>query len=505
LTEPGAAAAPLAPGRERALLALVWLLVTVVCALGAPAPAAYLERVTADEPQYLLSAISLAEDRDLNLADELAQGRWRAFSAVQPPEQTRLLPNGERLSPHNPLLPFLLAVPVALGGWLGAKLFLAALAGALAALLVWIALRRFGVAPFAATAVTVVCCCSPPLAIYGTQVYPELPAALATAAALAALTGRLRGRGCALLGAAVVVLPWLGTKYAPVAAVLAALGCLRLARDRNWRPLGWLVAGLGLAGVVYALVHLRVYGGLTPYAVGDHFVGGEFSVVGTEPDYAGRSTRLLGLLTDRGFGLAAWQPLWILAVPALAVLLRRRPNGWDALAAPLAAGWLTATFVALTMHGWWWPGRQVVVVLPAAVLALAWWSGGARRRLALVLGVGALGVVAYAWLLAEALLGYRTLIFDFWETGNPIYRAWSHALPDYRALGRSTWLLHAAWLAATGLLALLAWRRASSHAGTAGGEGAWPPSGSAAGSAAGGALVRGGARVGLGGGRRLPG
>ena len=118
---------------------------------------------------------------------------------------------------------------------------------------------------------------------------------------------------------------------------------------------------------------------LDPYAAGDHFVGGELSVVGTEPDYLGRSRQLLGLLVDRGFGLAAWQPAWLLAVPAVAALARRRPPGWGALALPLAAGWLVATFVALTMQGWWFAGRQVVVVLPLAALAVAWWTGRDRR------------------------------------------------------------------------------------------------------------------------------
>jgi hypothetical protein len=461
---PGAppAAPARGPGHLRALLAAVWLLVTLACAAGASAPATRNERLTADEPQYLLSAISLAEDRDLDIADELAAERWRAFNRAQLPEQTRPLAGGRRLSPHDPLLPLLLAVPVALGGWVGAKLALAVMAGLLAALLVWIAVRRLGVRPSTAAVVVALCCCSPPLVVYGTQVYPELPAAVATALGIAALTGRLRWRGCALLCAAVVALPWLGTKYAPVASVLAALGAARLARAGDRVRLGALVGALAVGAVTYVTAHLAIYGGVTPYAVGDHFVGGEFTAVGVTPDYAGRSVRLVGLLTDRAFGLAAWQPLWLLAVPALAALLRRRPPGWPALVAPLAAGWLTATFVALTMHGWWWPGRQVVAVLPGAVLALAWWvSTVAHRRLPLAAtAVGATGILAYAWLLAEIHAGRRTLIVDFWATTNPLYRAWRHALPDYWMRSPSTWPLHAAWTAAAAVLALAGWRAA---------------------------------------------
>ena len=71
-----------------------------------------------------------------------------------------------------------------------------------------------------------------------------------------------------------------------------------------------MLAGvLAGAAVGYAAVHRAVWGGWTVYASGDHFErSGEFGVVGVRPDYAGRTTRLLGLLVDRDFGLAAWQP-----------------------------------------------------------------------------------------------------------------------------------------------------------------------------------------------------
>ena len=47
----------------------------------------------------------------------------------------------------------------------------------------------------------------------------------------------------------------------------------------------------------------------------------------------------------------------------------------------VAAGWATATFVALTMHGWWFPGRQVIVVLPLVAAAIASWASRRSRVL----------------------------------------------------------------------------------------------------------------------------
>jgi len=441
-------------------MVLAGVLAFLAAAAGILVPATHATRTTADEPQYLLTAISLVEDRDLDIADELADGRWRSFHALALPEQTELLADGRRLSPHDPLLPLLLAGPVAVGGWVGAKLAMAALAGLLAALLVWTAVRRLGVPPGTATLATVLLACSPPLAVYGSQIYPELPAALAVLVAAAALTSAAPPsvRATLVTGVAVAALPWLGVKYVPVAAAIALVACWRLARAGQGRRALALAGSLALAGVAFLVLHRWWYGGWTPYAAGDHFVGGELSVVGTEPDYLGRSRRLLGLLVDRGFGLAAWQPAWLLAVPAVAALARRRPPGWAALALPLAAGWLVATFVALTMHGWWFAGRQVVVVLPLAALAVAWWTGRDRRRRLLLAVAGGFGVLAFGWLVAEGAAGRISWAVDFAATTNPLYRAWRLALPDYLAMSWRTWALHVTWLAALAAWAVVAAR-----------------------------------------------
>ena len=502
------------PGRAPRLwpaVAAVGLLAFLGAAAGIGVPATHGARTTADEPQYLLTAISLATDRDLDIADELAAGRWRAFHAPPLPEQTEPLASGRRLSPHDPLLPLLLAAPVAAGGWAGAKLAMAALAGLLAGLLLWTAVRRFGVPVGTGLLVVAVFALSPPLAVYGTQIYPELPAALAVVAAVAALTtpGAPGRAGVVVVGVAVAALPWLAVKYVPVAAVLALLAGWRLlGAGARQRALA-LAAALAAAGVAFVVLHRWWYGGWTPYATGDHFVAGELSAVGSDPDYLGRSRRLLGLATDRGFGLAAWQPAFLLAVPALATLARRRPAGWAAVALPLAAGWLVATFLALTMHGWWFPGRQVVVVLPLAVLAVACWAGAGRRRrkeLAhhqdhgtpegdqagrhgdarapfAVAVCGGFGVVAYAWLVADGLAGRVTWAVDFFATRDPAYRAWRLVLPDYLAVTTATWVLHAAWLVVLAAWAAVAWRQAGAVAGEPPGAATGEPPGAATGEA----------------------
>jgi len=449
--------------------ALLWAMlgaavaVLVASGLAAGVRTTYGGHAAVDEPQYLLTALSLWEDRSLDISDELEQERWRAFHDTDLPVQTEVLDGGRQVSPHDPLLPLMLAAPMGLGGWLAAKLALAGLAAAIAALTVWVAVRRFGVTPWLAGAGTALVFVSPPLAVYGSQVYPELPAAGAVVLAVAAATGRLGRRGLRTVAAATVALPWLSVKYAPVAAVIVALVLWRLVRAHRNRAVVGLCCGLAVAGLAYLGLHRLWWGGWTVYASGDHFTEtGELSVMGVSPDLAGRTLRLVALLVDRGYGIAVWAPVWLLSIVAVAALLRRRPAGAALLVLPAATGWAVATWAAFTMHGFWWPGRQLVVVLPLLLIAVLWWvdqvAGPRLRALAAVLA--GLGVLATATLLLDGLSGQLTWVTGFEDVDNPIY-SWSRVLlPDYRHPGTAMWVLHCLWIAALCVLAVAGWRQA---------------------------------------------
>ena len=444
-------------------MAAVAVLASLAAAAGIPGRATYGARASADEPYYLLSALAFATDGALDITDELAEERWRPFHESRLPQQTEPLPDGRRVAPHDPLLSVLLAPGMWWGTWLGgadlgatlAKAELALLAGVLAALLLWVAVRRLGVSLRVSAVAVALFGASAPLAAYGHQVYPELPLALCVVIAVAALTGPFqRGAAVGLL-LAVVAMPWLAVKSVPVAAVLALLGLARLWR-RGQRPAAAALAvAFAAAGAAYLGVYRELYGGWTAYAAGDHFVNGEFTAVGTRVDVLGRSRRLVGLFVDRGFGIAAWQPAWLLAIPAGAALTRRRPAHWLVLALPLLAGYLNATFVAYTMQGWWFPGRQLVMVLPLAVLIIAWWADQlGRRTLAVLATLGGLGVWSYVWLAGQVAAGRLTWIVDFFGTRDPWYRMWSPLLPNYLRVTDSTWVLHAEWIV---VLLALAW------------------------------------------------
>ncbi|MGH3649424.1 MAG: hypothetical protein ACRDU9_01845, partial [Acidimicrobiia bacterium] len=70
------------------------VVVTLLTAAGIGVRATHGAQTTADEPQYLLSALSLWEDGDLDIGDELAEERYRTFHEADLPEQTVLLGDG---------------------------------------------------------------------------------------------------------------------------------------------------------------------------------------------------------------------------------------------------------------------------------------------------------------------------------------------------------------------------------------------------------------------------
>ncbi len=439
----------------------VGMVATITAAVGIPARTTYGAQVSVDEPQYLMTAISLGEDFDLDVSDEIEEERYLPFHEIGLNTQTiDLNDQGQRISPHDPLLPALLALPMRIGGWVAARASIAILAGLLAAATLWVAVHRFGVSTRTGAWVVGVLSATPPLTAYGSQIYPELPAALALVVAVGAVSGlqveegetRPRTHLLVALVVAATALPWLSVKYVPTTAVVVGIGAKNLWRLGQRRLL--LIGGLALSamGVFYVIFHMRVYGGWTVYSAGDHFVTSEFGVVGFDPDYWGRSRRLVGLLIDRPFGLASWSPAWLAMVPALGALLARRCAGWSLLALPIAAGWATATWLALTMHGWWWPGRQVVAVLPLVAVVIAIGVDQARRMLVPLLASATVGAVGWIWVAVEASTGRRALAVDVTETSWVGYRWFSRLFPDLHRSSASD-----LWWAFVWTLVLLAW------------------------------------------------
>ena len=345
-------------------MVVVGLLAVLAAGLGIGVRATHGGHAAVDEPQYLLSALSLWEDHDLDISDELADRRFLAFHDADLPVQTAVRPDGRQLSART--------TRCCRCCW---PCRWASAAGSAAKLTLAAAGRRPGRAaalgrrtPVRGAARGSRCPGSrwrrgtAPLAVYGQQVYPELPGALAALVAVAALTApRPTPRTLSVLALAIVALPWLSVKYAPVAAALYLVAAVRpvagapapgrrrphrRARRRRRRLPGRAQGDLRRH---HRVRQRRPLPGLRRVRRGRLPPG----LPGPQHPAARPAGRPRLRHRAPGSRPGSWSSRPLVA------LLVARPRHWPALAVPLLAGWATATWVALTMHG-------LLVARPAA-------------------------------------------------------------------------------------------------------------------------------------------
>ena len=312
-----------------------------------------------DEPHYLAMAHSLLTDGDLDLADEFAEREYSAFFAGElRPHTSPASPPGTLYPVHTPGLPVLLLPAYALGGATGARLFMAAVA-ALAGALAHRAVRHVFGSEGLATGAWAILTFTPPLPFYAVSLYPETPAALATAAFLLPGPGRAR---LVAAGVAAAALPWLHPKFLPLALVGLALAAGR--RDVPGATRAALVGGPAVSLALLLGFFAAVYG--RPSLGAAYGPGLSSDTAPTRIPWG-----VLALLTDRQYGLLACSPAWFLALPGMLALFRE--NRRDAVRAALLSGASVAVGAAFSM---WWggacpPARFVVPALPALALAVA--------------------------------------------------------------------------------------------------------------------------------------
>jgi hypothetical protein len=323
---------------RRVFVSVVALLVPLALATPRLTPSLY-----GDEPFHLIVMESMAMDHDLDISDDL--------DLVNHPQNELYAPGWPLF--HSPALALLLLPGFVFGGRTGALLLLALMGGALTALIARRA-RDLELGNAQVGLLVLILAVSYPLATFATQIWPELPGALAVAALLVLISDPHRGQwlGPVVAVAAVAVKTRLGLIAFPVAAAA-------------WVRRGWIRAAFVLGSAVaagLAVGWLTMGHPFGPYRRLHHLVPRDPSLI----------IRVLGgLAFDPAGGLAFTAPLLLAATAGVALLWRFGGPGEKAM----LVGCVVTLCALLHSIEWYGggapPARYLVPMLPAFVLSAA--------------------------------------------------------------------------------------------------------------------------------------
>jgi hypothetical protein len=323
-----------------------------------------------DEPHYLVITQSLIKDHDLKIENNHRQGDYRAYFGhdLSPHYLTRGT-DGEIYSVHPVGMPILAVPAFAIAGYWGVVVMLLLMA-ALAATLLWMRARDVTGSTEAATFAWAAAALTAPFLFNSFTVYPEIPGALAV---MVALTWRVESDATwvmALRGIAIGALPWLSTKYAPMAAVVGLIVFARSMRHVRGVVALCVPAALMVAGW-FAFFHAYwgTFSPSAPYGTQENMALAYLAKGG------------LGLLFDQEYGVVALAPVFVLAIAGLAMMIRTGGAARTrALEVAAVFGALLVTVGAF--HVWWGgtsaPARPVASAVLLLGLPIAWVFANAR-------------------------------------------------------------------------------------------------------------------------------
>jgi len=408
-------------------LALIVLGCMAMYALFIPRIMAALDPLTGDEPFYVMTALSIAHDGDLNETNNYAQGDYRAFYPPDPlpagwrgwPIFPRELPPHAAhsvrpglYSKHGLGVAVLILVPYLLGGRLATILFLNLVAALVAANIVLLA-RRHGHGWRGAIALALPLIFANPLMGYAYLIFPEIFAALAIIYAYRrACEERNTAQQWLGVGLGLAILPWLHARFIPAVLGLAAILLAGWLREPSWRrrlaallpPLGSAVALLGY--------YLAIYGRPFP-ATEDH------AGFNTPPEIVNAG---FGLFLDEQWGLLIHAPIYLLTAVGLGVLWRTRRADLLAILA-VALPYLALVAFYQVWWGEWGPAaRYLAPLAPLAIAPIAAWAGQVRRAVAFIT-VGLLALPGFA--IMAGFLAAPQLMYNQPDGFNALFSGWA--------------------------------------------------------------------------------
>lgn len=359
-----------------------------------------------DEPHYLLMMESLVRDHDLDLRNDYDAADYADYYPDRLPDRHVIISGPRQLPIRDLGLPLLGALPFAIARRTG-LLIVMCVVGAAFAWRGYVLLRLLAFSRHAAIGAAAAAALLHPVFTYTTQIYPDLPAALAVLVVAELLARPPTVARLAAASAILGALPWLTVRawfiVVGMGLVVAWIALRPLLGGLTRTRLALVAAGgapfLALLGL-FVLVDLVMFGVPLPNA-GYYLIQGQQTVLAFTPQIG-----FPGLFLDRTFGLLSHVPLYALAFFGAVPLYRRARVLRSAGIVALFLGWLGYLVYIGDIAYWWADGspssRYQLATIAFPMLALAAGIDRLRGELPGLVAKGALvwGVlvtVIFAW------------------------------------------------------------------------------------------------------------
>ena len=412
--------------------------------------------LSGDEPHYLVAALAIGKFHTLHVGEAyryamahnvfIHWGTRFGPQAVASGHAQAVLSHHSYFAFHELGIPFLLALPVAVGGVHGAELAFAGLIGLLTATVAYLVGRVVGTAsPWRVAVIGLFL--SPAYLLAGTQIYPDLLSGLVLAIVVLLVAeieahGRMPALPLVVMGVLIGYLPWLHTKNIIVAAVAAiAVAAVFWRAGLPWPRLLLVAAPVIVLWGLLAVYNTYVFGNLS--GSGDNGVTFDLATW----------TRAAALLIDRRQGIVTQLPAVLVGVAGLWLFRRRTPIAvvTTVVCAPIVII-VNATLVN-SFGGFSFVGRLQWEIAPLllafAGLTLLQLARARRRAFAVITAVlVALTVIEWIPVLANSHLYYNVGEWDpsaytgWWGFLDPF----SPILGDFTRPWNAVWHGDRVWL-----------------------------------------------------------
>lgn len=337
----------------------IFFFVFIILALYSPGFAKKMN-LQGDEPHYLIIAQSILADHDIDLINNYQNKDWAKFYLGQLPDTHISInsPPGQGFSVHGIGLPLLVLPGFALGGKLGAILIINLIA-ALLAVNIFLLAYELTKKEKLSLLVTFLAAVTLPLFPFSFVIYTELPSALLFIYTLRKIRKFKEEKPANLILAslAIAFLPWLHTKN--LLLILILVGFM------IWQSWGQLKKTLiYFAPAFFSICALSFY--FYHYFGSPWFGAGVAGMV----SFSGGFRGLLGLLFDQEYGLFIYSPFYLMAIPGLVILWKKRKFAFIYLMLPFLVIWIFNGLFFEWWAGWSPPSRYLVTVVPLLIPAL---------------------------------------------------------------------------------------------------------------------------------------